>query len=113
MPKSLASFCRLCLTKTASKVPVFGGDQENVTNLLALIELSLWQTKHENGFLDKLTRLIKATLDGVMCHVRVSAELAEPFWMPSRACFSGTSGTLLDHVEGHGKVMAYPVRFLT
>uniref|UniRef100_A0A8D8B4Y3 (northern house mosquito) hypothetical protein n=1 Tax=Culex pipiens TaxID=7175 RepID=A0A8D8B4Y3_CULPI len=41
MPKSLASFCRLCLTKTASKVPVFGGDQENVTNLLALIELSI------------------------------------------------------------------------
>lgn len=41
MPKSLASFCRLCLTKTASKVPVFGGDQENVTNLLALIELSV------------------------------------------------------------------------
>uniref|UniRef100_A0A1Q3F0M8 ZAD domain-containing protein n=1 Tax=Culex tarsalis TaxID=7177 RepID=A0A1Q3F0M8_CULTA len=41
MPKTLASFCRLCLTKTSSKVPVFGGEQENVTNLLALIELSI------------------------------------------------------------------------
>ena len=34
---------------------------------------------HENGFPDKLTRLIKATLHRVMCHVRVSRELAEPF----------------------------------
>ena len=33
----------------------------------------------ENGFPDKLTRLIKATLDRVMCHVRISRELADPF----------------------------------
>ena len=39
----------------------------------------LWQIMHENGFPDKLTRLIKATLDRVMCHVRISRELAEPF----------------------------------
>ena len=34
---------------------------------------------HENGFPVKLTRLIEATLDRVMCHVRVSSKLAEPF----------------------------------
>ena len=39
----------------------------------------LWQIMHENGFPDKLTRLIKATLDRVMCHVRVAGELADPF----------------------------------
>ena len=39
----------------------------------------LWQIMHDNGFPDKLTRLIKATLDRVMCHVRVSGDLAEPF----------------------------------
>ena len=39
----------------------------------------LWQIMHVNGFPDKLTRLIKATLDRVMCHVRVSGDLAEPF----------------------------------
>ena len=39
----------------------------------------LWQLMHDNGFPDKLTRLIKATLDRVMCHVRVSGDLAEPF----------------------------------
>ena len=39
----------------------------------------LWQIMHDNGFPDKLTRLIKAILDRVMCHVRVSTELAKPF----------------------------------
>ena len=39
----------------------------------------LWQITHDNGFPDKLTRLIKATLDRVMCHVRVSGDVAEPF----------------------------------
>ena len=34
---------------------------------------------YQVGFSDKLTRLIKATLDRVMCHVRVSRELAETF----------------------------------
>ena len=39
----------------------------------------LWQIMHVNGFPDNLTRLIKATLDRVMCHVCVSGDLAEPF----------------------------------
>lgn len=39
----------------------------------------LWQIMRYNGFMDELTWLIKTTLDGVMCHVRVSGELAEPF----------------------------------
>ena len=36
----------------------------------------LWQGMHEYGFPDKLTRLIKATMDRVMCYVRVSGVLA-------------------------------------
>ena len=39
----------------------------------------LWQGIHEYGFPDKLTRLIKATMDRVMCYVRVSGVLADPF----------------------------------
>ena len=39
----------------------------------------LWQIMHENGFPDKLTRLIKSTLDRVMCQIRISRELAERF----------------------------------
>lgn len=39
----------------------------------------LWQILHENGLPVKLTRLIKATLDGVMCYERFSGELADPF----------------------------------
>ena len=31
------------------------------------------------GFPDKLTRLIKATMDRVMCYVRVSGVLVDPF----------------------------------
>ena len=34
---------------------------------------------HEYGFPDKLTRLIKATMDQVMCYIRVSGVLADPF----------------------------------
>ena len=32
----------------------------------------LWQGMYEYGFPDKMTRLIKATMDRVMCYVRVS-----------------------------------------
>ena len=39
----------------------------------------LWQIMHDNGFPDKLTRLVKATMERVMCYVRVSGELSEPF----------------------------------
>ena len=39
----------------------------------------LWQIMHEYEFPDKLTRLIKATMERVMCYVRVSGVLAEPF----------------------------------
>ena len=39
----------------------------------------LWQGMHEYRFPDKLTRLIKATMDRVMCYVRVSGVLADPF----------------------------------
>lgn len=34
---------------------------------------------HENGFLDKLIRLVRATLDRVMCQVRMAGELKDPF----------------------------------
>ncbi|KAL1403964.1 hypothetical protein pipiens_005496 [Culex pipiens pipiens] len=37
----MASFCRLCLTKTSNKVPIFGQDEANVINLLLLIELDI------------------------------------------------------------------------
>ena len=39
----------------------------------------LWQIMHDNGFPDKLTRLVKATMDRVMCVVRVSGTLSSPF----------------------------------
>ncbi|KID80942.1 endonuclease-reverse transcriptase, partial [Metarhizium majus ARSEF 297] len=39
----------------------------------------LWQIMHEYGFPDKLIRLIKATMDRVMCVVRVSGTLSSPF----------------------------------
>lgn len=39
--RPLASFCRLCLTKTSNKVPIFGQDEANVINLLLLIELDV------------------------------------------------------------------------
>ncbi|XP_055539027.1 uncharacterized protein LOC129726410 [Wyeomyia smithii] len=41
----------------------------------------LWQIMHENEdiFPDKLTRLIKATMNRVMCYVRVSGMLSSPF----------------------------------
>jgi Reverse transcriptase (RNA-dependent DNA polymerase) len=39
----------------------------------------LWQIMHEYGFPDKLTRLVKATMDRVMCVVRVSGTLSSPF----------------------------------
>ena len=39
----------------------------------------LWQGMNEYGFLDKLTRLIKATMDRMMCCVRVSGVLVDLF----------------------------------
>ena len=39
----------------------------------------LWQIMHEFGFPDKLTRLIKATLNQVRCYVRVGGTLSSPF----------------------------------
>ena len=39
----------------------------------------LWQIMHEYGFLNKLTRLIKATVQRVVCYVRVSGVLSNPF----------------------------------
>ena len=39
----------------------------------------LWTIMHDYGFPDKLTRLVKATLDRVMCVVRVSGTLSSPF----------------------------------
>ncbi|XP_001844616.2 uncharacterized protein LOC6034276 [Culex quinquefasciatus] len=39
--RPMASFCRLCLTKTSNKVPIFGQDEANVINLLLLIELDI------------------------------------------------------------------------
>ncbi|XP_062715888.1 uncharacterized protein LOC134291753 [Aedes albopictus] len=39
----------------------------------------LWQIMHEYGFPDKLIRLNKATMDRVMCVVRVSGTLSSPF----------------------------------
>lgn len=39
----------------------------------------LWQIMHEYGFPDKLIRLIKATMERVMCVVRVSGTLSSPF----------------------------------
>ncbi|XP_055633309.1 uncharacterized protein LOC129773689 [Toxorhynchites rutilus septentrionalis] len=39
----------------------------------------LCQIMHEHGFPDKLTRMIKATMDRVMCVVRVSGILSSPF----------------------------------
>uniref|UniRef100_A0A1Q3F2M8 ZAD domain-containing protein n=1 Tax=Culex tarsalis TaxID=7177 RepID=A0A1Q3F2M8_CULTA len=40
--KRLASFCRLCLIKTQTKVAIFGGQEEaNLLNLLKLIELEI------------------------------------------------------------------------
>ena len=39
----------------------------------------LWQIMHEYGFPNKLTRLIKATMDHVMCFVRVEGKLSNPF----------------------------------
>lgn len=39
----------------------------------------LWLIMHEYGFPDKLTRLIKATMDRVMCYVRVSQTFSSPF----------------------------------
>ncbi|KXJ78577.1 hypothetical protein RP20_CCG004135 [Aedes albopictus] len=38
-----------------------------------------WQIMHEYGFPDKQTRLIKATMDRVMCVVRASGTLSSPF----------------------------------
>ncbi|XP_001844617.2 uncharacterized protein LOC6034277 [Culex quinquefasciatus] len=35
------SLCRLCLTKTKDKVPIFGKEEANVINLLMLIELDI------------------------------------------------------------------------
>ncbi|EDS37848.1 conserved hypothetical protein [Culex quinquefasciatus] len=35
------SLCRLCLTKTKDKVPIFGKEESNVINLLMLIELDI------------------------------------------------------------------------
>jgi len=39
----------------------------------------LWQIMHDYGFPDKLTRLVKATMERVMCYVRVSGTLSSPF----------------------------------
>jgi len=39
----------------------------------------LWQIMHENGFPEKLIRLIQATMDGVKCSVRISGALSDPF----------------------------------
>lgn len=39
----------------------------------------LWQIMHEYGFPNKLTRLVKATMERVMCVVRVSGTLSSPF----------------------------------
>ncbi|XP_055623150.1 uncharacterized protein LOC129766599 [Toxorhynchites rutilus septentrionalis] len=39
----------------------------------------LWQIMHDYGFPDKLTRLIKATLERVICYMRVSGALSSPF----------------------------------
>lgn len=39
----------------------------------------LWRIMDENGFPGKLTRLIKATMEGVRCSVRISGELSESF----------------------------------
>uniref|UniRef100_A0A1Q3F259 ZAD domain-containing protein n=1 Tax=Culex tarsalis TaxID=7177 RepID=A0A1Q3F259_CULTA len=38
---TLAPFCRLCLSETSNKVPVFGPDKANVINLLMLVELDI------------------------------------------------------------------------
>lgn len=38
----------------------------------------LWQIMHEYGFPDKLIRLLKATMERVMCVVRVSGTLSSP-----------------------------------
>lgn len=36
-----APFCRLCLSQTENKVPIFGRDETNILNLLTLIELDV------------------------------------------------------------------------
>lgn len=39
----------------------------------------LWLIMHEYGFPDKLTRLIRATMEHVMCYVRIEGKLSNPF----------------------------------
>ena len=39
----------------------------------------LWNVMDKNGFLGKLIRLIKATVDGTQCCVRISGGLSGPF----------------------------------
>ena len=63
----------------ATKSSVFWLDFAHCAAYDTVDREQLWQGKHEYGFPDKLTRLIKATLDRVMCYVRVSGVLADPF----------------------------------
>ena len=44
-----------------------------------IIREELWHLMEEFKFPAKLTRLLKATLAGVMCHIRVQGDTAEPF----------------------------------
>ena len=44
-----------------------------------IVRDQLWQIMHDYGFPDKLTRLVKSTIDRVMCIARVSGTLSSPF----------------------------------
>ncbi|XP_065073853.1 uncharacterized protein LOC135697915 [Ochlerotatus camptorhynchus] len=59
----------------------------------------LWQSMHENEFQDKRTQLVKATMDRVMCVVRVSGTLSSP--LESRKGLQQSDG-ISKYMRGRG-----------